>query len=460
MAAGVTDRLWGISQQRAQLRPGDRHCVVASPAALPRIWSQSRRTLSSLPVGDAGRGDDQGRMMDPVEQQYSQYSYPEPADDIPTWLQTWNYDPYDPSLFSPLYWPEGRPRANLEILVAGCGTMQAAVLAFKNPACRITGVDFSSASIAHEARLRERHDLKNLLLEKMDLRDLPKLGRSFDLIVSSGVLHHLADPQEGLRALAGVLEPLHGVMLIMLYGRFARTGVYALQDAFRRMRLSQSPEGIEVVRSTIQRLPPRHPARWYFDSSPEMNSDAAIVDTFLHSQDTAYSVADVLDFVRNNGLVFKGWLDAALYNQDVVGLAPDMADEDRWSIVEILTGLLPQHCFMASLPSRDPRSVISFASEHWLDYVPQRHPQLRPSNFEQFKIVRGKNEFIASPLEFVLVGEANGSQPISGILKHKALAKLAFAERKNRAKEFYRRMWRQGHMFFSVVPVNTGARPD
>jgi hypothetical protein len=33
----------------------------------------------------------------PVEKQYSEYSYPEAGDDIPTWLQSWNYGPYDPS---------------------------------------------------------------------------------------------------------------------------------------------------------------------------------------------------------------------------------------------------------------------------------------------------------------------------------------------------------------------------
>jgi len=145
--------------------------------------------------------------------------------------------------------------------------MQAAVLAFNNPECKFTGIEFSQTSIAHEERLRERHNLQNLTLQKMDLRDVSKLGRSFDLIVSSGVLHHLPDPGEGLRALASVLEPRHGVMALMVYGRMARTGVYALQDAFRRIGVQQAAEGIKFVRATIERLPPRHPARWYYDTS-------------------------------------------------------------------------------------------------------------------------------------------------------------------------------------------------
>jgi SAM-dependent methyltransferase len=389
---------------------------------------------------------------DRVEEQYSQYSYPEPGEDIPSWLKSWNYAPYDPSLYEALHWPEGRPRRDLDILVAGCGTMQAAVLAFNNPECKITGIDFSQTSIAHEEKLRARHNLKNLELQKMDLRDAHKLGRSYDLIVSTGVLHHLADPNEGLKAIASVLEPKHGAMLVMLYGRIARTGVYALQDSFRRMGVPQTADGIKLVRATIQHLPPRHPARWYFDTSPEMNSDAAIVDTFLHTQDTAYSVSDVLDFVEKNGLAFKGWLDSALYNQDMAGVGYNIPDRDRWSIVENLSGRMGQHRFMVSSPERDSKSEITFEGNNWLDYFPQRNPELQPSNFDPNKCVRGAHEFIMSPPEAVLLTESNGRKPIAQIMKHKSLAKLESNKRTALAIEFYQRMWRLGHVFYSAVP--------
>ena len=388
-----------------------------------------------------------------VEEQYSHYAYPEPGDDIPTWLRSKNYDFYDPGIFSALYWPEGRPRSDLDVLVAGCGTMQAAVLAFSNPECKITGIDFSQSSIAHEERLRERHQLTNLTLQKMDLRDAPKLGRSFDLIVSSGVLHHLPDPDEGLRALTSVLEPAHGAMLLMLYGRLARTGVYALQDAFRRMRVPQTAEGIKIVRAAIQRLPPRHPARWYFDIAPELKTDAAIVDTFLHPQDAAYSVQDVLDLVERNGLKFQGWLDRGIYNQDWEGLDQNISDPDRWSVIEDFTARLTTHLFIVSSRERDRRSEVKFDDDRWPDYYPQRHPDLRPSQFDKDLCVRGDHEFKTSPLETVLIAEANGARTITEILKHKVFAKMTKEQGTTLAREFYKRMWRFGHMFFSAVPI-------
>jgi hypothetical protein len=76
----------------------------------------------------------------PVADQYSSFPYPEPGDDIPTWLMSFNYDGYDPAKFSVKFWPEGRPKTDLNILVAGCGSMQAAVIAFNNPECRVTGM--------------------------------------------------------------------------------------------------------------------------------------------------------------------------------------------------------------------------------------------------------------------------------------------------------------------------------
>ena len=169
----------------------------------------------------------------PVADQYSSFPYPEPGDDIPTWLTNFNYDGYEPAKFSVKFWPEGRPKTDLNILVAGCGSMQAAVVAFNNPESRVTGIDFSDASIAHEERLRERHKLSNLLVRAMDLLDVSSLEQQFDLIICTGVLHHLPNPTEGLKALSSVIEPSHGVMVLMLYAKLGRIGIYPLQDAFR-----------------------------------------------------------------------------------------------------------------------------------------------------------------------------------------------------------------------------------
>lgn len=58
------------------------------------------------------------------------------------------------------------------------------------------------------------------------------LGGVFDLVNSVGVVHHLASPAAGLRALRALLRP-EGAMFLMVYGALGRTGVYDIQDMWR-----------------------------------------------------------------------------------------------------------------------------------------------------------------------------------------------------------------------------------
>ena len=66
------------------------------------------------------------------------------------------------------------------------------------------------ASITRQ-RLKQQYNLTNLEARQLPIEQAAALGRTFDLIVCTGVLHHLADPDAGLRALRSVLKP-DGVM--------------------------------------------------------------------------------------------------------------------------------------------------------------------------------------------------------------------------------------------------------
>lgn len=391
----------------------------------------------------------------PVEDQYNSYSYPEPGNDIETWQRSYNYNQYDPSIYGTTFWPEGRPKSRLNILVAGCGTMQAAVLAFNNPNCQFIGIDFSEASIRHEEMLRDRHRLKNLTLRHMNIMDVETIGEKFDLIISSGVLHHLPDPSSGLKSLAAVLDPTYGAMVLMLYGKFARSGVYALQDIFRRLKIPQSPIGVATVRKMIDRLSPRHPGRQYYESSFEMKFDAAIVDTFLHPQDVAYSVTDILELIEENGLFFQGWIDPLSYNDNIDGLNYSISDHDIWQINENINGAMTTHSFIVSHLERSEKTKISFSSNSWSEYYPTRSPFLEISPFNPLKIIRGKHEMTLTQQEMSFLMETDGRKSIKEILKTKRFAHTPRNDLSNIARSFYERMWRHGHCLVSKVPVKS-----
>src|SRR5438309_1630142 len=118
-----------------------------------------------------------------------------------------------------LFWPARPFRENPSFLVAGCGTSQAAKYAMRWPAARITGIDFSAASIRCTEELKRRYKLTNLQLHLLPIERAGELETRFDHIVCTGVLHHLADPVAGLRALRDMLEP-DGAMLLMVYAPY------------------------------------------------------------------------------------------------------------------------------------------------------------------------------------------------------------------------------------------------
>src|SRR6476659_4675752 len=118
-----------------------------------------------------------------VARQYEAFAYPEPFADLKAEIAKGYYQVGDPSIYGPVLWPRGRPQRRLKILVAGCGTLQAAYAAYMSPGDEVVGIDLSEASLAHERYLQERHGLDNLKLFKGDLLDAALLGRQFDVIL-------------------------------------------------------------------------------------------------------------------------------------------------------------------------------------------------------------------------------------------------------------------------------------
>jgi SAM-dependent methyltransferase len=130
-----------------------------------------------------------------------------------------------------MLWPDREYKADLDIPIAGCGTNQAAVFAYRNPGAKVVGVDISRPSLDHQQYLKDKHGLWNLELHLLPIEELPTLGLDFDLIVSTGVLHHLADPLVGMKALGGCLRQ-DGAIGLTLYAKNGRTGVELLNRFF------------------------------------------------------------------------------------------------------------------------------------------------------------------------------------------------------------------------------------
>ncbi len=394
-----------------------------------------------------------------VARQYTDYAYPKPVDDLAASAASGGGDYSDPSLFGPMLWPEGQPRPDLDILVAGCGTQQAAMIAFGNPSARVVGVDLSDASLGHQRYLRDKHALTNLELHQGDLREVGSLNRKFDLVVSTGVLHHMANPGEGLAALRDVLKP-DGAMALMVYGSAGRRGVYPLQDAFRRMGLDQSPASVAVVRDYLDALPRDHSARVYVARTSELKHDTAIVDTFLHPQDQAYSVPELLDWIETAGLQFQTWLQNHLYYPEA--LVPDpvlsriqmLPERDQWAVVEAWGELLGVHLFVARHAGH--AALIDFEGNDWLSYKPRllvgtRIEAVQPDGSATLRL--HDIHFAVSPAEHGVLLAADGARTISEILSGGAFSAFPRADLEAFARLSFSRFWRIGVVMFEGVPA-------
>ena len=320
-----------------------------------------------------------------IGEQYHNYPYPKPIDDMVEYLKDHGLLD-DPAYLYNLIWPKtGYPKDEFTILCAGCGANQGAALAIQNPNAKVTGVDLSDTSLAHSEYLQNKHGIKNLELIKMDLHDVEKLGRKFDIVVSSGVLHHLPNPITGFRALGKVMKN-DGSFICMLYAKYGRLGVYMIQRIAQLLGIKQNPDGIANVKKVLESVPEDHPINHLKKVFNDFKYDAGLVDLFLNPQDKAFSVPEILDLTKQVGLAFVNWQDNFQYhphglfaaNTDIIIKIANLPEHEQWEIMELLTGQITKHIFIMSHPERNPAEyVTNFTLDNCEDFIPVWAPSVK-----------------------------------------------------------------------------------
>src|SRR5580692_5088683 len=119
---------------------------------------------------------------------YERHPYPPPIDSLERHKARWNDDRRRAD--ARLFWPGEPYRDDRSILVAGCGTSQAAKYALAWPRARITGIDVSTTSTQRTEKLKHKYQLDNLEVRQLAVERAAELGRRFEHVVCTGVLHH------------------------------------------------------------------------------------------------------------------------------------------------------------------------------------------------------------------------------------------------------------------------------
>ena len=193
------------------------------------------------------------------------------------------------------------PVEPLDVMVAGCGTgLQLIHYASTGPDDRILAVDLSRRSLAYAQRMGQRIGVDGIEYLQADILALGGLDRSFDVIISTGVLHHLSDPARGWSVLTGLLRP-GGVINIALYGARPRVAVAAARQRIGERGLQPIASDIRAFRrdamtsDDLVSIAVR--TRW--EDFYDLNGCR---DMFFHVHEREFALADLARAVAEQGL--------------------------------------------------------------------------------------------------------------------------------------------------------------
>lgn len=235
-----------------------------------------------------------------VQQQYEQHPYPRWISTVPAGSRV-TLQQHLRQLF-PQCAPTA-PRDTLAVLVAGCGTGQQAIeTAQYFRGAQVLAVDLSLASLAYARRKSAELGLDNIEYAQADLLLLGGLDRQFDLIESTGVLHHLADPLQGWQVLTSLLRP-GGYMRLALYSATARQAVVAARAFIAEHGCAADNAAIRACRQALRQRPDLIPVATFTD----FYSTSACRDLLFHVQEHRYTLPLLQQHLDQLGLQLLGF---------------------------------------------------------------------------------------------------------------------------------------------------------
>lgn len=412
----------------------------------------------------ATRAPDDG--ANPVRAFYERHPYPAPLENLDRHRELYR-NPDRRRALSLLLWPTEKPRPGRQILVAGCGTSQAATYALREPDSRVTAIDISETSLRHTRDLQRKYSLRNLDLHQLAIEAVGELDQMFDQIVCTGVLHHLPDPDLGLRSLRSVLAP-DGAMHLMVYAAYGRAGIYLMQEYCRLLGVAATEAELGDLGSMIGALSADHPIAGVARQAKDFTYPAALADALLHPQDRAYTVPQLYAWLERCGLSFARWVEQAPYLPQCGAIArtPHAARLDslapplQHAAVELLRGTMTKHDFIAYRDDRPAEDQpITFDGDAWRGYVPLRLPWTLcirdrvPPGFVSVLINRAHTyPDLALPLdeaEHQVFAVIDGCRSVAEIIQI-----AAQTEGDEHARSLFKRLWHHDQIVFDASGVS------
>jgi SAM-dependent methyltransferase/tetratricopeptide (TPR) repeat protein len=233
--------------------------------------------------------------------------------------------------------PATAPMQIPDVLIAGCGTALGAIeFAREAGPVRILAIDLSLASLSYGKRMAQSLGVTNIEFAQADINKMASIGRTFDFIDASGVLHHLADPWRGWRVLLTLLRP-GGTMQVCLYSALARQNVLAGRTLVAERGYRPIPEDIRQCREAIIAADDGSLLKSLVGAD-DFFSTSEFRDMLFHVQEHRITLPEIRSFLAENKLEFAGFnLDQAARRQFSARFPGPAAllDLDRWHRHEV-----------------------------------------------------------------------------------------------------------------------------
>jgi SAM-dependent methyltransferase len=234
-------------------------------------------------------------MIEAVRHHYEEFPYPS----YPLVASVRRCDTYALNLEALWARFNGRlpPSEAKKILIAGCGSFSPYPFALANPRVPISALDLSRRSLRRAHLHCFLHGCRNVAFHAGDFCDRGVLAGRFGLIDAYGVLHHLDNPVEGLKALAERLVA-GGIMRVMLYSRYIRREEESIRRAFRLLKI----QDIRTIKNLFGRARPGSRLYQCIRTSSEATSASGLADAFLHPCVHTFTIDEFLEMMAETGL--------------------------------------------------------------------------------------------------------------------------------------------------------------
>src|SRR6516165_420860 len=271
-----------------------------------------------------------------VKQQYEQSPYPRWMKAAPI-AKVMTIDGYLRHQFPLSSLRNVANKIRVEILVAGCGTGQHSIeTARQFIGAQILAVDLSLTSLCYAKRKTREFGLNNVEYVQADILQLESIGRAFDVIEASGVLHHLADPFAGWRLLLSMLRP-GGFMRLGLYSKLARQDLVDVRRFIAQRGYRPSTEDIRRCRQELTSYGDGTPLKRATEWS-DFFTTSTCRDLLFHIQEHQLTLPEINTFLSQNRLEFLGFNLPGHVLQNFRRRFPNdktMTDLNHWHSFEI-----------------------------------------------------------------------------------------------------------------------------